>query len=261
MQEYRAIGILMGIIVRTGLVQDMPFASLMYAFLSTNRLIYEDIYGIDENLRQYHEEIRGDEELEGKVRWSVVQWDGELEGLPGRDMERFVRKEEVEEYIMESLEYRKSSILVFMEEIRKGFRENVGIKSHPMMTGQTLSYLVQGSGIITLSALESCCEVKEYSGKQDPNVQRFFRVVERLSPGQKKLLLRFITTLNRLPNSATNPNFTIKIDRSVRNDPDSTLPTASTCFNTIHWPQYSDDDVAYEKLLIAIKYCQTMDRQ
>ena len=43
--------------------------------------------------------------------------------------------------------------------------------------------------------------------------------------------------------------------------PDESLPTASTCFNRLHLPTYSDDDIAYQKILYAIQFCQTMENQ
>ena len=57
------------------------------------------------------------------------------------------------------------------------------------MTGTTLSHMAQGSGIITTDALKMNLTVKNgYVGANDPNVQRFFRVVDRFTPEQKKLL-------------------------------------------------------------------------
>ena len=73
--------------------------------------------------------------------------------------------------------------------------------------------------------------------------------------------MKFITTLTRLPNSTINPDFKLKIDMLQTDNPDEKLPTSSTCFNKLHLPKYSNDEICYQKLLIVIQYCQTMENQ
>ena len=76
------------------------------------------------------------------------------------------------------------------------------------------------------------------------------------------LLFKFITTLTRLPTSSgSDKEFVIKIDPLKSENPDQMLPTASTCFNRLHLPLYSNEEIAYEKILYAVQFCQTMENK
>ena len=130
------------------------------------------------------------------------------------------------------------------------------------MTGALLSRMAQGNGDISVLHLKQITTVSDFEdGIMNEYVQRFFRSVERLNKEQRKLLLKFITTLTRLPNSTLIPDFKLKIDMKDCPKPDEMLPTASTCFNKLHLPKYSTDEICYQKLLIAIQYCQTMEEK
>jgi hypothetical protein len=76
-----------------------------------------------------------------------------------------------------------------------------------------------------------------------------------------KLLIKFITTLTRIPNSSLHPEFRIEIDKLVARQPDEVLPTAATCYNRLHLPMYSDDNICDEKVFYAIRFCQTMENK
>ena len=87
----------------------------------------------------------------------------------------------------------------------------------------------------------------------DRNIARFWSVVQEMSPADRGLLIRFVTSCERPPSlgfSALQPPFTIQ--RVDCND-DIRLPTASTCFNTLKLPTYSGQDVLRDWLLTSIR--------
>jgi ubiquitin-protein ligase E3 C len=82
----------------------------------------------------------------------------------------------------------------------------------------------------------------------------FWNIVEKeLTDDDKGKLLKFVTSCQRQPLMGfknLNPPFTISKMDTDR--PDEKLPTASTCFNILRLPGYSNAKVMKEKLLYAI---------
>eukprot|EP01035_Chromulina_nebulosa_P020655 gene20655-26780_t len=87
----------------------------------------------------------------------------------------------------------------------------------------------------------------------DRHVSNFWSIVKDFNEADKRLLLRFVTSCERPPSlgfSSMNPSFTIqRVDCSD----DSRLPTASTCFNVLKLPTYSNKQILKEKLLFSIR--------
>ena len=159
------------------------------------------------------------------------------------------------------MNFRIGTLKPILRFIRSAFRENIGFKKHKLLSGVLLAHMAQGSSIITTEHLKSLTVYSGYEGLADPTIARFWRAVDRFNSEQMKLLLKFITTLTRLPNASINPDFRIKIDKLSSKSPDQSLPEASTCFNRLHLPMYTDDEICYQKLLYAIQFCQTMELQ
>ena len=87
----------------------------------------------------------------------------------------------------------------------------------------------------------------------DRHVARFWSVVNEMDSADKALLVKFVTSCERPPSlgfSALHPPFTIqRVDCSD----DLRLPTASTCFNTLKLPTYSNQAILKERLLTSIR--------
>jgi hypothetical protein len=256
-EDYYTIGILLGIIVRTGLVQSLPFSPFVWKFIAGNIITQDDLLAVDSELSDYFNCIR--KELPENTKYTVLTWDGKRVYLPNHHQEELVTKSNLETYINKCIEYRRSSILPFLKKIRKGFLYNTELTKETQFSGSLMSYLAQGNGIITTIELRSLSFIQGYSGMNHPAIIRFFNVVDRFSPEQRKLLLKFITALTRIPVLKSGEQFKFTIKRMPCTFPDSRLPTAATCSYTLYWPEYSNDEIAYEKLLLAIQYCQTME--
>ena len=262
---YRGIGIYIGMVVRTGFVQDMPFVPFVWKFIAGGELSSNDILMVDKMLSDQFAQLRqaeADKDFQRcAVPWKIEQWNGQQAMLPGHSADSTVGPGEVENFIIECINFRINSIKPTLQLIRQGFIDNTKIDSHPLLTGARLSHMAQGSNVITTQQLRSITQVNDYKGLEDKNIRWFFNAVDRFNPDQRKLLLKFITTLTRLPNSSINSSFVLKIDKLERENPDQSLPTASTCFNRLHLPPYSSEEITYQKLLIAIQYCQTMENR
>lgn len=86
----------------------------------------------------------------------------------------------------------------------------------------------------------------------DGYIKDFWKLVESFNDTEKELLIKFVTSCSRPPIlgfETLNPPFTIQC---VDSEKDTKLPTASTCFNTLKLPKYSNAKKLKEKLLTAI---------
>jgi hypothetical protein len=264
--DFKAIGNFLGVVLRTGFSQDLPFAPLVWRYFANEPIRREDILSIDDMLRDHFRHLTEEcqtANFEDRImaQWVVETWDGNVQTLPGHSPGGVVKGIELEQYFDECIQFRIMSVRPFLSIIRKAFRENIGFKKHPLLTGALLSRMAQGSSVITAMQLKSITVYADYDGPSDQYITRFWRAVDRFNSEQTKLLMKFITTLTRLPNPSINPEFKIQIDRMNARSPDQSLPTASTCFNRLHLPMYTDDEICYQKLLYAIQFCQTMENK
>lgn len=296
MMMYRAVGQFIGIIVRTGFPQNLPFAPLVWKYIAEGRITREDVFQSDVAFASEIKTMLSKPEMyinSPQVQlWETTQWDGKVVTLPqhvsqsqavlNNQTDTLVESNinsamvlnstlgrsncltpqsvaQVNIYVNECVQYRIDSILPILKEIRKGFTENVGFEFNPILSGPLLMHLANGSDIITVEQLKSLTVVLGFDADDDQQyIDRFWRVVERLTSSQRHLMLRFITTLTRIP-ITVQTQFEIKIDKYAEQSPDSVLPTASTCFNKLHWPCYSTDDIAYAKLCFAVENCHSLD--
>eukprot|EP00048_Salpingoeca_helianthica_P001277 m.48072 g.48072 ORF g.48072 m.48072 type:complete len:230 (-) comp11337_c0_seq2:14-703(-) len=92
----------------------------------------------------------------------------------------------------------------------------------------------------------------------DELITWFWAAVHDMSTAERTMLLLFCCGLQRVPcggfarlEGLNGPHlFTI----AVTSDPPQSLPTASTCFNTLRLPQYPSDRVLRSRLLTAVRF-------
>jgi hypothetical protein len=250
------VGHFIGIVLRSGLAQELPFAPLVWKFLAGEKLRREDVFEVDDRFRESLKTVTDREAL-----WSCDTWDGVAVTLPGHVPGAVVGPGEVDQYCQECVQFRLLTLKPALKSMRATFRLNMGFKRQPVMNGGLLSRMAQGFGIIAMHELQAITVYKDYSGPYDPYVQRFWRTVAKMRQEELKLLLKFITTLTRIPNQSLHPEFRLEIDRLVVKVPDEVLPTAATCYNRLHLPMYSNDETCDEKVFYAIRFCQTMENK
>jgi ubiquitin-protein ligase E3 C len=88
-------------------------------------------------------------------------------------------------------------------------------------------------------------------GQEHPTVQLFWKVMKELSDGERRAVLKFVTSTPRAPLlgfSTLNPKFSI---RDAGSDQDR-LPSTSTCVNLLKLPMYKSESVLKEKLLYSV---------
>ncbi|MBE3043993.1 HECT domain-containing protein [Candidatus Bathyarchaeota archaeon] len=88
-------------------------------------------------------------------------------------------------------------------------------------------------------------------GLEHETVRMFWRVMARLEDGQRREVLKFVTSTPRAPLlgfSQLSPPFSIRDSGSEADR----LPSASTCVNLLKLPRYRDEVTLREKLLLAV---------
>jgi hypothetical protein len=259
--DYCTIGHLLGIVLRSGLTQDLPFAPIVWKYLAGEKIVKDDILAVDDELNTLFQRMVDEKEAITGLEWAVEGWDGTPVKLIGHTPGTFVKSSEFDQYVTECIQHRLMSLKPMLKMMRSAFRRNIGLCRFKLLSGGLLSRMVQGLGLITVQLLQSITVYSNYSGVTDPYIARFWKAVSKFSLEQMKLLLKFITGLVRLPSATMNPDFKIQIDRQPAEHPDQALPTVATCFQQLHLPPYSRADICYRKLLYAVKFCQTMENQ
>ncbi|OHT02538.1 hypothetical protein TRFO_30260 [Tritrichomonas foetus] len=253
---YSALGVILAIIIRTGALQNIPFAPFIWKYLAGEDILSSDIAEADEEFKTLLNHLNNG--FIDNIKWTATTWDHKnVYNLSGGN-DRQVYKEYINLYLQEYINFRIGLIKNQLQSIKNGFQANTGVDSHKFLCGKVLSWLAQGGGNVSVDNLKPVINFVGFSNDIE-SINQFWRVLERFNNEQLQLLLKFITTLSRIPNRTIDQNFKIRVYRLECNNPNDALPTASTCFKKLYLPKYESDDIAYRKLLYAIQFCQTME--
>jgi ubiquitin-protein ligase E3 C len=154
------------------------------------------------------------------------------------------------------------------------YRLNVALQRECHAFFQGLSELIQPDWIrifsvpelsILLSGVSRPIDIEDlrahtvYSDTYDddhPTIQALWRVLHRFGPQDRRMFVRFVTSVERPPLLGfreLRPAFCI---RQAGAD-EERLPTASTCVNLLKLPPYSREEVLERKLRYAIQQAAT----
>jgi hypothetical protein len=248
---YSAIGVFLGMVIRTGLVQNLPFAPLVWKFIAGESLLKNDFFEADPEL-----EIALQQPQPG-LTWICRQWDGQEVPLPKHDGSELVQENEITKYVEMVLSFRRKILLPNLIAMKKGFENNTGLSEKIGMSGRLLSALAQGDSFLNVEDLRSITIMSEYDDNDHPAVERLWRVLSQFTQEQLTLFLKFVTGQGRLPRSPFQRAFRLTI--SIMAEGDEKLPIAGTCGQILGWPDYSNDMIAAQKLDYAIRNCRTME--
>jgi hypothetical protein len=262
MSQYRMIGVVIGMMVRCRVFHAMPFAPFVYRFLAGGSIRDSDIMDVDANLRDIFRGLAHHFPDDDSVNWSVPSWTGTLVQLPGHPAKSSVKNLELADYVHECIQYRITELEPFLQAIRKGFVDNIGMKSSPYLSGSFISRACQGDEVTSVQSLRSVASYTDYT-EDDPSVVILWRVVEQMTNEQKSLFLKFATGMTRLP-LPSQQGFTLHIRRKqLRNhqlsSPNQVFPTATTCFKHLYLPPYTDFKAAQKMITYAVMFSPTLE--
>jgi hypothetical protein len=243
--------------IRTSNPAPAPFSRLVWKFLVGRKIDESDICFADPELGAAFAKLR-----EGATNetWTVTDWAGKVHPL--RVTVAPVRQFEVDEYIQEYVEFRRSLLLPNLQLIKEGFMDNGGIgeKALRCLTWGDLRRMVEGDGFVSLEDILQALRFANF-----PNrilIEYFVESVRRLADEERAMLLKFATGKTRLPIvPQIRENFWIIVlyqpDERHGRDP---MLRASTCFNRIYLGDYSSADSLYHKMVWSIQ-STTMDNE
>ena len=261
--EYRFIGQYLGIIMRSGLCQELPFSALVWKYLANEPITEEDITSLDFGLRDKFAAMRQaslnpSDASRLNFQWNTTDWLGNSEACSGHKADEQVNEWEYEQYINVCVKHRIESIKHALSCMRVGLVSNIGELCLSICSSAMLQMLCQGEAEISVEEMQSCAVYSDFHPTETP-VVIFWKVVEQMDNTKRSLLLRFITTLSRLPLKHNRANFQIIIQRRTAHDPDKEFIRASTCFNRLYLPCYTNFESAWDRINMSIEMAPTME--
>ncbi|KAK1891774.1 putative E3 ubiquitin-protein ligase HERC1 [Dissostichus eleginoides] len=266
MLQFRFLGILMGVAIRTKKPLDLHLATLVWKQLCCIPLQLEDLEEVDllyvQTLKSIlHIEDSGITEenfhemipLDSFVGQSA---DGKMVPIiPGGNsipLSFSNRKE----YVERAIEYRLHEIDRQVAAVREGMSWIVPVPLLSLLTAKQLEQMVCGMPEICCEVLKKVVRYREVD-EQHALVQWFWQTLEEFSNEERVLFMRFVSGRSRLPANTADISQRFQIMKVDR--PYDSLPTSQTCFFQLRLPPYSSQAVMAERLRYAINNCRSID--
>jgi hypothetical protein len=263
--QYKFVGVLIGICIRSCIVQDFNFAPFVWDFLAGGGLTIDAVFEVDQNYRSLIESLREavradmDEsafQAHFNLRFVVNGARGQETQLTQRGRLERVTLANCSEFISLANEFRLGEMRPWLEAMRKGLSENLNFKPPAFITGDMIEHSACGSKEITFRALKDVIRFETISPEQQ---QIFLNVIENFTSEERSMLLKFATGRIRLPPSHASPQFVIKVDKDGGYR--DRMPTSSTCFSQLHIPVYSSLAKATQLIRVAIEFTGTFENR
>ncbi|KAJ3084129.1 putative E3 ubiquitin-protein ligase [Rhizoclosmatium hyalinum] len=257
-EEFRLVGIVIGLAIYNSTILDVQFPPACYKKLLGLSVGLEDLKPLHPSLHRGLEQLLAyeDDDLEQVFcRDFVVEYEAFGEKIkvplvPGGDriaVTKSNRNDFVEKLVnwilVESVEKQ-------FEAFREGFYHVCGGNALSLFRPEEIEMIVQGGTELDVLILES---VAEYDGfNRDDDIMRdFWSIFGDYSAEMKRKLLMFVTGTDRIPATGIQ-NMVFKI--SCLGEDSELLPIAHTCFNQICIPKYTSKQKLEAKLYAAINW-------
>jgi len=259
-------GQVLGIAMRTKAPLSLDIANLVWKPIVGETLNLEDLRDIDLSTAAFIEQLRSGSHLEAvceDLRWNATLSDGTLlEFFPGGNCTK-VQPQDIDSYIAALIQARLLESEQATAALREGLTSVVPGAILRLLTPEELERKLCGAPELDLELLKSVTDYDDDLKESDPHIQSFWRVLESFSNKERQLFLRFVWARSRLPPTKKDFPQHLKIQAPVaegpRENPDSWLPKAHTCFFALSLPKYSSDEIMREKLKYAITNTTEMD--
>jgi hypothetical protein len=281
------VGQIIGIALRSRICTKFRFPSLVWKALVGESVDVEDLRAYDEAAFSVINEVgrcareigrggregkkkggvggwaEGFENVLGGLKWVGVLSDGtEIELCPGGGR-KDVTVDNCGDFVKAMVACRLHESDRALSAMRDGVASVIPGVLLPLLTWSELELLVCGKEGVDVDLLMANTEYDDDISVDSPHIQSFWRVFRGFDNEDRSRLLRFVWARERLPNSGREFHQKFKIQAAVgegaKDNPDTYLPKAHTCFFSLGLPKYSSDEVMKEKLLYAIYNCIEMD--
>ncbi|KAM9317693.1 putative E3 ubiquitin-protein ligase HERC1 [Pholidichthys leucotaenia] len=266
MLQFKFLGILMGVAIRTKKPLDLHLAPLVWKQLCCIPLLLEDLEEVDllyvQTLKSIlHIEDSGITEdnfhemipLDSFVGQSA---DGKMVPIiPGGNSIPLTFSNR-KEYVERAIEYRLHEIDRQVAAVREGMSWIVPVPLLSLLTAKQLEQMVCGMPEICCDVLKKVVRYREVD-EQHSLVQWFWQTLEEFSNEERVLFMRFVSGRSRLPANTADISQRFQIMKVDR--PYDSLPTSQTCFFQLRLPPYSSQIIMAERLRYAINNCRSID--
>ncbi|KAB1277623.1 putative E3 ubiquitin-protein ligase HERC1 [Camelus dromedarius] len=266
LMQFKFLGILMGVAIRTKKPLDLHLAPLVWKQLCCVPLTLEDLEEVDllyvQTLNSIlHIEDSGITEesfhemipLDSFVGQSA---DGKMVPIiPGGNSIPLTFSNR-KEYVERAIEYRLHEMDRQVAAVREGMSWIVPVPLLSLLTAKQLEQMVCGMPEISVEVLKKVVRYREVD-EQHQLVQWFWHTLEEFSNEERVLFMRFVSGRSRLPANTADISQRFQIMKVDR--PYDSLPTSQTCFFQLRLPPYSSQPVMAERLRYAINNCRSID--
>ncbi|XP_028822113.1 probable E3 ubiquitin-protein ligase HERC1 [Denticeps clupeoides] len=264
--QFKFLGILMGVAIRTKkplhlhlaplvwkqlcciplLLEDLEEADLLYV-QSLNGILHIQDSGITEE--NFHEMIPLDSFIGQSADGKMVPI------IPGGNsipLTFFNRRE----YVERAIDYRLHEMDRQVAAVREGMSWIVPVPLLSLLTARQLEQSVCGVSEISVDVLKKVVRYREVDDTHNL-VQWFWHTLGEFSNDERVLFMRFVSGRSRLPANPADISQRFQIMKVDR--PYDSLPTSQTCFFQLRLPPYSSQSVMAERLRYAINNCRSID--
>ena len=262
------LGNLMLHAICSGNVLNLNLHPIFYKKLLKNELDFSEIETLDKLSYKFIcnlENIKSEEEFNNlhDDLYFVVHSSGDnsLIELVENGQNKKVTYENLPEYIKLYKKFLLSEYDAQISFIRSGIfdllTKNSKKNFSSLITYQDLEEFITGMPTLDLQLLRENTMTDAY----DPNskvISNFWKALESFTEEERSLYLKFVSGRTRLPDSRS-LNFTHKIQRLNKRNPDDYMPTSTTCYFTLNLPDYSTYEILRDKLRYVIHNCNSID--
>ncbi|XP_063305478.1 probable E3 ubiquitin-protein ligase HERC1 isoform X3 [Pelobates fuscus] len=266
LMQFKFLGILMGVAIRTKKPLDLHLAPMVWKQLCCIPLMLEDLEEVDllyvQTLNSilhiedsditeenFHEMIP----LDSFVGQSA---DGKMVPIiPGGNSIPLTFSNR-KEYVDRAIDYRLHEMDRQVAAVREGMSWIVPVPLLSLLTARHLEQMVCGMPEISVDVLKKVVRYREVD-EQHQLVQWFWQTLDEFSNEERVLFMRFVSGRSRLPANTADISQRFQIMKVDR--PHDSLPTSQTCFFQLRLPPYSSQPVMAERLRYAINNCRSID--
>ncbi|XP_034457870.1 probable E3 ubiquitin-protein ligase HERC1 isoform X1 [Hippoglossus hippoglossus] len=266
MVQFRFLGILMAVAIRTKKPLDLHLAPLVWKQLCSMPLGGPDLEEVD--LLTYrtlqgilHLENSGITEDNFHVMIPLDSFmahsaDGRLVPVVPGGQNISLTFANKTEYVERALDYRLHEMDSQVAAVREGMSTIIPVPLLSLLTALQLEQLVCGLPEVSVEMLKKLVRYRDITDSHEL-VGWFWKSLEEFTNEERVLFLRFVSGRSRLPSNPADiaQKFQIiKVDRPVNG-----LPTAQTCFFLLRLPPYTSQAILAERLRYSIHNCPSID--
>ncbi|KAA0152830.1 hypothetical protein FNF29_03717 [Cafeteria roenbergensis] len=282
MQQYEALGIIMGVAIRTEKPEDFKLSSYSWKRLLGRKPRLVDLSVVDSSfsrtlnrlLEQIKEADGGQDdpipELIGRVPLSVRRSDGLPVALPqpragqvpsalAAAVPGFVAatKRALLEHARNALEARLTEHERAFEAMRRGIARVVPPSALRLLTWREFETLIAGENEIEIDRLRRHTRYINPFSPSHPAIRIFWQAVETFTQAEREMLIQFAWGRSRLPAAGAwneSDRFVLSPigETAMRQRGGAALPLAHTCFFQIELPVYESVAQCRDKFLTAL---------